>query len=309
MCNEYPSILAIVVTYNRRELLAECLCALERIRTGESRFGVLIIDNASMDDTQEFVTAICQRHEAWEYYRLNENIGGAGGFYEGIRRGVAGGFDYLWLMDDDTMVKEDSLEKLLDAAKKVNNDFGYLASRVLWVDGQLSLMNKVTILDTWDQFSKNLEQGLIPILRATFVSLFIKADIIKEIGLPIKEFFIWSDDQEYTERIAAKYMNYYVPGSEVIHKMVRNVGADIVTDDPERISRYFYAFRNEYYIASKKGLREKMKYYWRILNTIRKVIFFAKGKKLYRLRIVFKGVFGGLRFKPQIEKNIINFGG
>ena len=43
---------------------------------------------------------------------MHENTGGAGGFHEGVKRAYKKGYDWLWLMDDDVEVKEDTLEKL-----------------------------------------------------------------------------------------------------------------------------------------------------------------------------------------------------
>ena len=67
-------------------------------------------------------------------------------------------------------------------------------------------------------------------------------------GLPIKEFFIWGDDVEYTRRIALREPSYLVEDSQVLHDTKNNVGSNIVYDD-ERIDRYRYAYRNEMYIA------------------------------------------------------------
>ena len=70
------------------------------------------------------------------------------------------------------------------------------------------------------------------------VSLFIKAETVKELGLPIKDFFVWSDDWEFTSRISKKYNSYYVKDSVVIHKSNSNVGASIVDTSDDRIDRF-----------------------------------------------------------------------
>ena len=145
------TVCAVVVTYNRKELLIECLDALcKQTRPIDAMY---IIDNFSNDGTAElllengylaelppenlnepfqmeidfdnskllgvFDNGIESREAKIEnfikiyYVRMNENTGGAGGFYEGVKKGYEKGYDWLWLMDDDGIPKNDCLELLL----------------------------------------------------------------------------------------------------------------------------------------------------------------------------------------------------
>ena len=105
-------ILAVVVTYNRKELLCECLDAL--LHQECSFLDILIVDNASTDGTHEYIEKYLKDKRVI-YENTGSNIGGAGGFNYGMKLGVKLGYDYIWLMDDDTIVKKDSLTKLLEA--------------------------------------------------------------------------------------------------------------------------------------------------------------------------------------------------
>ena len=49
-----------------------------------------------------------------------------------------------------------------------------------------------------------MKYGLVQAEQATFVSLLLRAATVQKVGLPIKEFFIWGDDIEYTRRIARR---------------------------------------------------------------------------------------------------------
>ena len=80
-------IAAIIVTYNRKELLAECLDAI-----GKQTYKpvvVYIIDNASSDGTDEWIRSNgydrCKEGIEYRYVYLSQNIGGAGGFYTGLK--------------------------------------------------------------------------------------------------------------------------------------------------------------------------------------------------------------------------------
>src|SRR3954466_11680448 len=94
------SVCAVVVTYNRRNLLARCLDHLERQSHPPDR--ILVVDNASTDGTAELLAA----RDGIEVMRMRENRGGAGGFERGLEHAYAGGYEWIWLLDDDTFADE-----------------------------------------------------------------------------------------------------------------------------------------------------------------------------------------------------------
>src|SRR5437868_4973779 len=101
-------VCAVVVTHDRKEMLRGCLSALEhQTRTPDS---ILVVDNASEDGTGHMLAAEFPRVAV---RRLDTNQGGAGGFHEGIRAAYEREFDWLWLMDDDTVPTPAALERLL----------------------------------------------------------------------------------------------------------------------------------------------------------------------------------------------------
>lgn len=292
------NVVAVVVTYNRKELLKENIDAL--FKQSVHTFDIIIIDNASTDGTGEFVQSI-MKDNSIQYINIGKNIGGAGGFSFGIKRAVELGYEHIWIMDDDTIPSEQALENLLAVASE-NNDYGFLASTVLWTDGTWNQMNLLRNKETnsWHDFEeyKTIHEP-ISINRASFVSLLINANAVRTEGLPIKEFFIWSDDQEYTDRISKKYNCYYVSDSVVIHKTASNVGANLATDSYDRIQRYGLAFRNEYYIARRN--KTKKEYRGTIKGNILQIIRNSTNHKLKRLSTLFHGVIKGIFFKPSIE--------
>ena len=125
-------VVAIVVTYNRCELLLE---AIEALRKSCEKCDIFIIDNASTDGTKDKLTLYIDQKTIF-YFNTGRNLGGAGGFNFGVRKAYEAGYDYIWLMDDDTIVEKDTLTELLDQAKTLKGKFGWLSSLALWIDGK-----------------------------------------------------------------------------------------------------------------------------------------------------------------------------
>lgn len=291
-------VAAVIVTYNRKELLKENIEAL--LEQNYSDFDIFVIDNASTDGTKEYIYNFIQE-EKIIYENTNKNIGGAGGFNFGLRKVTELGYEYAWIMDDDTIPKKDSLQKLVDADEILKGDYGFLSSIVLWKDGTPCKMNKQKLIKNWYEDAQYLSNGIIRTYYATFVSFFIKTDIIEKEGLPIKEFFIWGDDVEYTNRLSKKYKCYIVGNSQVLHKTNNNEGSNIAKDDIERVNRYKYAYRNEVYIARRNGLKGRCRQFAKICIHIARVITRSKGHRLKKIGIILGSSIKGIVFNPRIE--------
>lgn len=153
-------IIAVIVSYNRKKLLKE---ALEHLLHQQNvKFDILIIDNASTDGTKEYIVDYLQKDNIL-YHNTGANLGGAGGFSLGVKMGVEKGYDYVWIMDDDTMVTENALDELLKAKEILKGNFGFLCSDVRWIDGSACAMNVPNIDENWIQDSAYLENGIVKV--------------------------------------------------------------------------------------------------------------------------------------------------
>lgn len=294
--NIQKKVIAVIVTYNRKELLKECINAL--LNQDYKNLEILITDNASTDGTKEYINDLLNNNKV-HYFNTGSNLGGAGGFNYGIKEAYKLGCDYMWIMDDDCIVHNDSLTALLDATNKLNDEFGFLSSKVIWKDRSICKMNiqKLKLYKWLKDYDTNYQK----IQLASFVSLFIKSDVVKELGLPIKEFFIWTDDWEYTRRISRKYDCYYISSSVVTHKSVLNEGATIASVEGDRLNRFNYLYRNDVYLYRREGLFGWILFYIRIAMHKIKVLRSNKEDKKERIGIINSAIKEGKNFYPEIE--------
>ncbi|TKF73103.1 glycosyltransferase [Vibrio sp. F13] len=102
-------IVAVIVTYNRLALLKK---AIERLRTQTRKLDdIIIINNSSTDGTKEWLEA-----QSDLITITQENLGGSGGFFTGIEEALKGGYDWIFLADDDGEPSLDAIELLEDKA-------------------------------------------------------------------------------------------------------------------------------------------------------------------------------------------------
>ena len=295
-------IAAVVVTYNRCKMLVGCL---ERLLAQKDAVcDILVVDNASTDDTARTVESIIEKNPKRMAYRnTGKNIGGAGGFNFGLRWAVEDGYDGIWLMDDDTYPEPDALAQLLHADALLEGSYAFLSGAVLWTDGTGCIMNRPGIYSKYEAEISRLTDGLLRVEQATFVSMFLKKETVLKCGLPIRDFFIWGDDIEYSRRICIRHglPAYLVAGSRVIHMMKENTGSNLYMDVPERISRYQLAFRNESYLYRKEGIRGFIWYLIRCAANFKNIIFRAKSHRLRRFKALLVGMAKGIVFNPKVE--------
>lgn len=287
--------IAVVVTFNKKEMLKECINALLG-QTVELN-GIVIFDNGSTDGTREYLSKV--KNKRIHCYFSDKNLGGAGGFNQAIKKAMQFAPTAVWIMDDDSIVEREALSELINAKNELGDNFGFLASNVLWTDGTPCLMNIPGVDKVWNQ---QMKSGLVKLNRASFVSLYVNADAIKKVGYPISDFFIWGDDIEYSQRISKEFPCYFVSKSVVIHKMKENAEVDILVDDSSRIPRYYYDIRNKFYRFKKKGTKELIKYIVKVLFLIIKIIFTSGSHKIKKISVVLKGFFSGIFFNPKVEK-------
>ncbi len=260
-----PRVCALVVTYNRKELLLECLGALERQTVALER--IVLVDNASSDGTPERLAerGWLERREL-TYERLAVNAGSAGGFARGIELAREGEEEWIFVMDDDAEPRPDGLARLLAAPAAADPRTAALCGTVLDTAGVIEARNH--------RGHFRGRQRPLPVAAyrpgtepevdyASFVGLLVRADVARRTAPPKAELFIWGDDVEYCFRLRDHGPIRLVPESEVLHKDVgqaysnrrgrfwnRLLGWDLVSTPLEGFWRNLCGLRN--YIWIKK---------------------------------------------------------
>ncbi len=289
---------AVVVTYNRLELLKLCISKL--LEQSYKLNKLIIVNNASTDGTTEYLSEFSE-DDRFKIINLENNLGGAGGFYYGIKSAYEIGCDYLWIMDDDTIVTESSLEVLVSSLSTLHREkIGFLTSNVLFKDDMPCMMNIPGTVYRWNEY---IADGIVEISHTSFVAMFIPSAVVKEVGLPIKKYFIWGDDGEYSTRILRQgYKGFLIGNSTVYHYMKDNIGVDIFNTPKDRINRFYYFYRNTTVTYRIRGLRSFIKILLFHDLMILRVLFGSTDHRIHKAFTIFRGTVAGMFMRVKIDK-------
>ena len=295
-----PRVVAVVVTYNRRELLLESLAAVHaQTRPPDA---VIVVDNASTDGT---AAAVSDRFPAITLAELARNTGGAGGFASGLALALADAANLVWLMDDDTVPEPGALRALLEARDRhPGGPPAVMASRVIWTDGRAHPMNtpRPKPFATRAERDAAAAAGCVPIRSASFVSILVDAALCRERGLPQADYFLWNDDFEFTTRLLRGTAGLLCPASVVVHK-TKTFGSTDVDPGP----RFFYEVRNKIWTLRARSALAPAE---RILyggSTLRRwAVTFARSRDRRVLgSSLVRGVAAGVRTSPRPTGDIL----
>lgn len=186
-----------IVTFNRSALLAELLQSASTMATLPDH--IIVVDNASTDDTQDVVRSWQDRFPAGVLvnHRMETNTGGAGGFSEGTRVALELGAEWVWLMDDDVEILPDALERFAPWMQR----FKVIHGRRYDVDGtpfywQAKFNQFLGVPLPYSIKTFNTD-GYALTNSGTFEGMLVHADVVRRIGLPDPRFFISWDDAIY----------------------------------------------------------------------------------------------------------------
>ena len=208
-----------MVTYNRAQLLDECLGAL--LAQTHPIVRVCVVDNASTDGTMERLRERgLLADDRVDYERMEENLGAAAGFARAISRARATGCDWIWVMDDDAEAPPEALALLLGAPAAADPATAVLAQAVVGTDGRLQLGARGHFRRRPRPLPADAYRlGAAPELDfATFVGILVRGDVARAIDPPRAEFFIWGDDYEWCVRLRHHGALRLVPESQIVHK-------------------------------------------------------------------------------------------
>jgi GT2 family glycosyltransferase len=298
------SVCAVVVTYNRAELLLELVRSLVAQTSGPSE--IVVLDNASTDGTERALRDSGLGDDvSLRYLRLRENEGPAGGFYAVISAAMTLEWDWLWVFDDDASAEANALAELLSSELAADPGTAALCPATIGRDGRPELNHR----GTWNGTQlplrpSDFDDGPRAIDYASYLGILVRRAAIEATGLPKREFFVWSSDVEWTLRLSDYGQLWLLPTVRIRHYADPSAGSyrsgalgklamARKPIDNRDLWKYVYGFRNAVWLRKQRGERLPGFALYLCLQLTRIVVF--NPDKAKRLRLFYRAGIAGRR--------------
>ncbi len=289
----------IIVNWNGKKFLKNCLSSV--FKQTYKNFEVLMVDNASKNDSVEFVK---KNFPNVKVIQNNKNYGFAEGNNIGIRKAKG---KYIVLLNNDTIVDRNWLEELVKIADS-NKRIGMIAPKTLYMNGKIDTLGLMILKSglAWDiKDKKDLKWLFCP----SGVSALYKKEMLEDIKLDgeyfDKDFFCYSEDLDLGFRARLNGWKCASAPKSVVHH-IHGGSTGGISD-----FAVYYGHRNNIWTILKNyPIRLLLRHLFWIVSAqlILVLVYFIKGKPLLILKSKFSAIAGlpkMLKTRKVIQKNKI----
>lgn len=324
-------VCVVTVTYGKRwELLKEVLAAV--ISHHPAITDVIIVDNASEDNIPELSGKWMS--DKIKVIRLKENTGSANGFKVGLQAALNTGTEFFWLLDDDNKPEPQCLQRLIHAWKALGEDpnnvmlalrrdrkeyveaacegfrvgirpNSFLGFHLKEVPSKIlrRLRRKTGLLTSRDSW--HFRYPLVSVGHAPYGGLLFHRSWVEKIGLPDEQFYVYSDDHEYTSRIVQNGGHIYLCAASEVKDLeqswhIKAARFHALMDPDADEQRLYYTVRNRVNLEATRFVKSTFLYKLNMLTYLSwlafygLVVFRKPVALLRRLKSLFKSVQDGL---------------
>lgn len=254
-----PNVFIIILNWNRLGDTLECIKSVRLLNY--QNYKIILVDNGSMEGSSDVIR---EKYNDIVLIKNMENLGYAEGNNVGIRFALSKGADYIWLLNNDTVVDQNALGTMVDVGEKLS-ECGILGSKIYYFDQPEIIWFAGATINWRKAVSNHIGQNqkdhakydsIKEVERVTGCSMLIKRDVCERIGLMDEKLFLYAEELDWCVRAKkAGYKILYIPDSKVYHKISLSTG-----DNYGVIFNYFNT-RNFLYVIQKNMSFPKREYY------------------------------------------------
>ncbi|WP_307795855.1 glycosyltransferase family 2 protein [Amycolatopsis sp. 195334CR] len=250
------SVVAVVVTRHRRELLADSL----KIIAAQTRpvDHLVVVDNGPDQSAEDVVAGFPL---PYTYLPSHRNLGGAGGFALGMLHALSLGADWVWLADDDGRpADENVLAVLLKVAEE--RDLAEVSPVVSNIENPDKLAFPLRRGLTWKRSASELGEDFLPGIASLMNGALFRSSTLDVVGVPDLRLFFRGDEVELHRRLVRSGLPFgtslrttylHPDGSDEFKPML---GGRFHAQDPSNEVKRYYTYRNRGYLLSQPGMRK-----------------------------------------------------
>ncbi|MYA76180.1 MAG: glycosyltransferase family 2 protein [Gemmatimonadetes bacterium] len=224
-----PHVTIVILNWNREADTLECLDSLARMNYPS--FSIVVVDNGSTDGSPEAIERWGCEHLPLTLIRNGENLGFVRGSNQGMRHAISTDTDYVFLLNNDTVVEPDALSLLVATAERSGERSGDtgMAGPKIYQYGKDNVLDSAGTRAIWwlaqgflighgeDDRGQYDHPGEMPYVTGT--ALLVKRAVLEKIGLMDEDYFCYFDDFDWGLKARkAGYRLLLVPEAVVHHK-------------------------------------------------------------------------------------------
>lgn len=231
MNTSLPHVTIVILNWNRVADTLECLDSLVRMKYPS--FSIVVVDNGSTDGSPEAIERWGREQLPLAQIRNAENRGFVRGSNQGMRHALSTDTDYVFLLNNDTVVEPDTLSLLIATAER-SGDIGMVGPKVYQHGKGPVLDSAGTRTITWlaqgfllghgeEDHGQYDNPGELPYVTGT--ALLVKRAVLEKVGLMDEDYFCYFDDFDWGLKArGAGYRLLLVPEAVVQHKGSQTAG-------------------------------------------------------------------------------------
>lgn len=222
---DYKKIAVVIVTYNAEYYLEDCLESLLKAEYPEDKFKIIIVDNASKDFTMRILNDYKVNYpNRFEICVSETNSGFAAGNNIGIKRGIDAGYDYIYLLNQDTVTESGFLSEAVKEIEKDEKIAGVQSRLMLYTEKNKinSLGNQIHYLGFGitkgykAEYQNNSLSGT-EICFASGAACMFRAGALKKSGLFNEDYFMYCEDLELGWRLRLMGYRFVLAQDSVVY--------------------------------------------------------------------------------------------
>ncbi len=293
----YHSVAIIILNWNGEEDTISCIESLKRINY--PNYKIFLVDNNSEKKSQDILEEYCLKNSDLkiEFIKNQENTGFSAGNNIALKKAFKDEFDYFLLLNNDTEVKEDFLDKLIEVAEN-NKKSGILAPKIYFYDKPNVIWHAVCKFSwmgggrplQYEEVDKNPKESKIK--KTQYVSgcaMLIKKEVIEKIGYLEESFFMYYEDTDFSLRAKnAGFELLYVPSAHIWHKVSRSTFKAMT-----RPEVHYYHVRNAILLSKRNAPLIVLwgVYFWSFYLYLKQILKFAViSKKRKSAQMIMRGI-------------------
>ncbi|MGG4405951.1 glycosyltransferase family 2 protein [Geobacillus stearothermophilus] len=213
----FPLVYVILLNYNGYKDTIECIESLEKVTYPNMK--IVIVDNNSTDGSEQIIKEKFPQHT---FIQTGDNLGFAGGNNVGINYALEQGADYVCLLNNDTVVEKDFLDKLVETAEK-DETIGIVGGTILQYEDNKKIWYAGGYFNRIGGKAVHIKKLPKQILNeVTFITgclQLIRRKVLLEVGLLPEEYFLYYEDLDYCMQVRNKgYRLIYDKRAVIYHK-------------------------------------------------------------------------------------------